>query len=154
MEIVIKNNSRILIIENGKEVSINDGDIIQYNGIYYKMVNDIVEIVKIETTFIGIVETTRSIYNSGIQGIYVKPIYIWNIMGNEWKKNINLHPPKTKYFLYPHLLVLSKFNTLPSCYYPLYFLDTCENKSLDNFINIQNTFCLSEDMFCNFCHKY
>ena len=154
MEIIIKNNNRILVKENGTEVNISDGRIIQYHGIYYKTVNDIVEIVKIETIFIGVIETCRSVYNSGIQGIYVKPLYIYDIMNSEWYKIINLNQPKTKYFLYPHLLVLSQLKTLPSCYNPLYFLDTCENKCLDDFINIQNTFCLSENRLCNFRDKF
>jgi hypothetical protein len=59
MPITIKNNSRTLIKENGTEVNINDGDIIKYNGIYYKTVNNIVKMVKIETIFIGVVETCR-----------------------------------------------------------------------------------------------
>jgi hypothetical protein len=41
--------------------------------------------------------------------------------------------PSEKYFLYPHLLML------PETYYhskPLYFLHTCENRSLSDFNNI------------------
>ena len=36
MEIIIKNNNRILVKEDGTEVNINDKDIIEYTGIYYK----------------------------------------------------------------------------------------------------------------------
>jgi len=125
--------------ENGEEVNINDGDIIQYTGIYYKKINDIVERVEIETIFIGIIETCRS-RDTHIEGIYVRPLYIWDIMNCEWYKIYIFNPPQTKYFLYPHLLILSQYNNYSSCYYPLYFLDTCENRSLDDFINIQKPF--------------
>jgi hypothetical protein len=136
MNITIKNNNRILIKENLKEVNINDGSIIQYTGIYYKEINDIVRTVQIETTFIGIVESERYRYDEGITGIYVKPLYIWSIMNGEWLKIVDLNTPHTKYFLYPHLLSLP--NKTHHCT-PLYFLDTCENKSLDDFIDIQKT---------------
>jgi len=144
MPITIKNNSRTLIKENGTEVNINDGDIIQYNGIYYKTVNDIVKMVKIETIFIGVVETCRYKFDTGIIGIYVKPLYIWDILNSEWYKIVNLQPPKTKYFLYPHLLMESEKNCYLSAYNPLYLLNTCKNKSLDKFVNIQTTFDLGE----------
>lgn len=140
MIILLKNSNRILIKENGTEVNINDGTIIEYTGIYYKTINDIVKIVKIETTFIGIVEGCRSKYDTGIEGIYLKPLYILDLMNNEWYKIVNLDPPKTKYFIYPHLLMLSQHNTYPSGYYPLYLLNTCKNESLDKFINIQKSF--------------
>lgn len=122
---IIKNANRILIKENGEEINMNDGDIIQYTGHYYKHVNDIVNMVTIETTFIGVVETCRFRYDTGIEGIYVKPSI-------------------KKYFVYPHLLMLSRHNNYPSCYYPIFSLNTCENKSLDEFINIQKTFDLCE----------
>ena len=141
---IIKNANRILIKENGEEINMNDGDIIQYTGHYYKHVNDIVKMVTIETTFIGVVETCRFRYDTGIEGIYVKPLYIWDIMNSEWYKIINLKPQIKKYFVYPHLLMLSRHNNYPSCYYPIFSLNTCENKSLDEFINIQKTFDLCE----------
>jgi len=140
MEIIIKNNNRILVKENGTKININDGDIIQYSGIYYKNINDIVKRVEIETTFIGVVETKKYKCDNGIEGIYVRPLYIWDIMNCEWYKIFVFNPPQTKYFLYPHLLILSQYNNYSSCYYPLYFLDTCENRSLDDFINIQKPF--------------
>jgi hypothetical protein len=144
--IIIKNNNRILIKENDTEVNINDGDIIQYTGNYYKTINDIVKMVKIETTFIGVVETCRSRYETGVEGIYVKPLYIWDIENSEWYKIINLNPPTTKYFLYPHLLMLSQHDCYPSCCYLIFSLNTCENKSLNEFINIQKTFDLCKDV--------
>lgn len=146
MEIIIKNNNRILVKENGIEVNINDGDIIQYTGIYYKKINDIVRCVNIETNFIGKVETYKARYNTGIMGIYVKPLYIWDMVKSEWLKIVNLNPPETKYFLYPHLLMLSQYRYCPSGYNPLYFLDTCENKSLHEFRDIENTFILCKSL--------
>lgn len=149
MKIIIDNNNRILTKENGTEVNISDGEIIQYNGIYYKTINDIVKIVKIETTFIGVVETGRYKHDTGIEGIYVKPLYIWDTMNNEWYKIINLNPPETKYFLYPHLFLLSQHNYYPLCYYPLYFLNTCENKLLNEFSNIHKVFNLCYNEYLN-----
>jgi hypothetical protein len=94
--------------------------------------------VNIETTFIGIVESCRYRYDRGVEGIYVKPLYICDIMKSEWYKIVDLEQPKTKYFVYPHLLMLRQYN-YPSCYYPLYNLQTCEKKSLNEFINIEKT---------------
>ena len=106
MEIIIKNNHRILIKNDITEVSINDKDIVQYTGVYHKIINDIVKNIEINTTFIGIVETCRSRCDTGITGIYIKPFYIWDIINSEWLKIVNLNPPKQKYFLYPYLLML------------------------------------------------
>jgi hypothetical protein len=140
MIIIIENNNRILIKDNKEKININDGSIIQYTGIYYKIINDIIEMVKIETTFIGSVECDKYIHYSGICGIYVKPLYIWDKINNEWKKIINYKPPTNKYFLYPHLLIIPTHLNYGS--YQLYFLDTCINKSLDEFINITTTITL------------
>ena len=143
MSIIIKDNNRILIKENAKEIMINDGDIIQYTGIYYKhSKNEISNLFEIKTTFIGIVVTEKS--SEVIQGIYVKPIYIWSMVGNEWMKINDYECPVTKYFLYPHLLILPEF------YYnskPLYFLHTCENKSLSDFNNITKEFSLGKSLY-------
>ena len=136
--IIIRNNNRILIKESGIEVNINDGDIIQYTGIYYKEINDIVRRVNIETTFVGVIETCRYRYDTDTTGIYVKPLYIWDIMNEKWYKIVNLNPPQTKYFLYPHLLSLSLQNDYHCS--SLYFLDSCENKSLEEFANIDTLF--------------
>ena len=57
-------------------------------------------------------------------------------MNSEWYKVVDLEIPKTKYFVYPHLLMLTQYN-YPSCYNPLYNLESCEKKSLDEFINIE-----------------
>ena len=92
---------------------------------------------KIETSFIGIVQSRKYNHDIGTFGIYVMPIYIWNITNNEWNKIINYKNPYTKYFLYPHFLVL------PNIYYhsyPLYFLHTCENHQPFDKRLIQNEF--------------
>ena len=140
MQIIIKNNKRILVKDNNQKVNINDGDIIQYTGIYYKPENNnIYNMNKIETTFIGVVESQKYKFDIGTYGIYVIPLYIWNKENSDWNKIINYTHPNTKYFLYPHLLVL------PNIYYhshTLYFLHTCLNKSLDEFKNIIKTFSL------------
>lgn len=135
MQIINRGNNRILIKDDNKEVDISDSSIIEYDGIYYKNVeNTIVNMVDIKTKFIGKVDCNRS-DETGITGIYIIPLYLFNIKNNEWNKisNREFPIPKQKYFLYPHLLML------PDKYYnykPLYFLNTCENISLDNFNNI------------------
>jgi hypothetical protein len=98
--------------------------------------------VTIETTFIGVVETFSFKHDRGFMGIYVKPLYIWDLINSEWLKINGLNKPKTKYFLYPHLLMLPQHYDCPSGYNPLYFLDTCKSTSLNEFADIQKTFIL------------
>ena len=142
MKIIVKNNYRMLIKDDGSEVNINDGTVVEYIGVYYKHIkNEIIDtIFKIETTFIGIVETQRS--SEGIiQGIYIKPLYIWSMVGSEWMKINDYKFPNQKYFLYPHLLML------PETHYhfrPLYFLHTCKNRDLSDFNNITKEFSLGK----------
>lgn len=143
MNIVENNNHRVLIKENQTEVSINDGDILQYTGIYYKQINDIVRTVEIETTFVGVVESSKYRYDSGTTGIYVKPLYIWDIVHNEWYKIVGLTIPQTKYFKYPHLLSLPNHSQHCS---PLQALNNCENKSLDDFVDVAKPFYLDNFM--------
>ena len=137
MKINFDSNNRILTKDNNEKINISDGQIIQYTGIYYKNINDIVDIVEIETTFIGVIICDRYRFDTGITGIYLEPLYIWDIQNSEWNKIIDYKPPDKKYFFYPHLLLL------PNYYYnfqPLYFLETCENKKLEDFIDITKTF--------------
>ena len=78
MEIIIKNNKHLLIKDNNELVNISDNCIIEYTGIYYKMLNDSINniIEEIETTFIGSVECKR-ISEYEINGIYINPLYIF-----------------------------------------------------------------------------
>ena len=104
----MKNGNRVLIKDNPmEEIISNDGEIIKYTGIYHKTINDIVRIVKIETTFIGKVVCEKYRHTDGILGIYVEPLFIFNIMYDEWNKIINYKQPYGNYFLYPHLLLAS-----------------------------------------------
>lgn len=128
MRILFKNGLRTLIKDCGSKINISDGQIIVYTGVYYKTINDIIKTVEFETSFAGKVRCERYDINIGTTGIYVDPLFIFNIMHNKWKK---IEKPKTannyKYFLYPHLLML------PGNFYhfrPLYTLHTVENQSL------------------------
>jgi hypothetical protein len=127
---------RILLKDNNVEVNISDCAFIQYRGIYYKQINDIIQIVEIETPFMGIVVGERSRFDRGIMGIYIKPMYIWDIMNNEWKMIVNYVPPVKKYFFYPHLLLL------PGNYHnhSIYNLETCDNREPGDFIGITKEF--------------
>ena len=133
---IIQGSDRVLIKDDSNEVIINDGDIVKYTGIYYKREKDTelqinVNIEEIETTFIGIIESHRSNIDC-ITGIYIKPLYIH--YNNEWKLIINYKEPKFKYFLYPHLLMLT--DTYYH-YHPLYFLNSIQPIStLDIFEDI------------------
>jgi len=138
MEIYYDCSKRILKKkDNNNLVNISDGDIIKYTGIYYKKIDDIIEHVEIETSFIGKIDCEKSRHDEGIMGIYVNPLYIYDIVGQKWRKIINYKLPSHKYFLYPHLLLL------PNKYYhykSIYKLKTCENVNLSDFQNITDTF--------------
>lgn len=135
MEIIIKDNKRILVQEDKTELDISNGSIIEYIGIHYKCKKDTINIYDIdefETRFIGKIDSDRG-DSKGTTGIYISPLFLWT---NEWIKIINYMPPKNKYFLYPHLLML------PDKYYhhqPLYFLHTCKPVILDRLNNIIKT---------------
>ena len=135
------NLNRVLVKDDGSEVNIDDGVVVEYTGVYYNCIkNEICDLFKTETLFVGIVETQRS-REGIIQGIYIKPIYIWSILNSEWLKINDYKPPVTKYFLYPHLLML------PEMYYhykPLYFLSSCRNIQLSDFNSITKEFSLGE----------
>ena len=143
MKIIIKNNRRLLIKDDGEEVNIENGDVVEYFGVYYNYTNnEIYNIFEKETTFVGIVETQK--FGEGIiQGIYIKPIYIWSIVNSEWLKINDYKPPVTKYFLYPHLLMLPEMN-YPNPNKYLYFLNTCRNIQLSDFNSITKEFSLSK----------
>lgn len=137
MKIVNVGSDYVLIKNNLEEVCVNVGNTIQYQGIYHKLINDIEKMVKIETTFIGIIEYHKYRHDQGTIGIYVKPLYIWNKLREQWNKIINYKQPTQKYFLYPHLLMVdNKFGQFEG----LHNLDTCESKSLDDFPCITQLF--------------
>lgn len=133
-------NSHILVKDNNEEICVNKGSTIQYTGIYYKIINDIVSVVEIETTFIGMVVEHKFRIETGILGIYVKPLYIWNKMKDGWNKIVNYKPPDTKYFYYPHLLALP--NDDLNHYHGLNFLHTCVPKNLEELHSITQGFYL------------
>jgi hypothetical protein len=140
MEIYLEKDKRVLKKDNNNLVNISDGDIISYTGIYYKKINEILDYVDIETSFIGKIECVKSRLEDGIMGFYVNPLYIYDIIGSKWRKIINYKPPRQKYFSYPHLLLL------PDKYYhykPIYKLESCKNVDLNDFSNITDTFDLN-----------
>jgi hypothetical protein len=141
MEIIDKNNRRVLLNLDKNEVDISDGVIIEYTGIYYKSRKDktnIIDIDEYECKFVGKIETSRG-DQYGTTGIYIVPLYLFDNANLEWVKIDNYKPPKKKYFLYPHLLML------PDKYYhykPLYFLHTCKPTNLDIFYHVVKTISL------------
>jgi hypothetical protein len=138
MKIVMENNIISLIKDNEEIINISEDSIVEYTGIYYKEINDIVDVVKIETSFIGRVDCVKYNQNcEGFQGIYIVPLFIWDKLKSEWKKIINYKEPHSKYFHYPHLLKLSEYIYLEN---DLDYLITCKNRSLSEFKNITNSF--------------
>ena len=139
MRIDTNNGQRILIKDNETVININDGNIITYSGIYYKIVNDIVHKAEIKTMFIGKVETHIS-DTTGFTGIYVIPLYIWNELNYEWNKIANYTHPTTKYFDYPHLLML------PNAHYygnnNLHTLNSITNAEPSLYTNVTTLFYL------------
>jgi hypothetical protein len=136
MEIIYRDNNRILVKDSKEEININDNNIISYTGVYYKTINEITRIAEVKTTFIGIIECERYRFDKGIIGVYVKPLYIWDNIYGEWKKIINYENPKKKYFYYPHLLSLHKNDD----YKELNYFHTCKNENLNDYENIEKTF--------------
>ncbi len=138
--IVDTKTNRILHQDNGDLVNINNGSIIQYTGIYYKNINEIVKMVEIRTSFIGSVDWGRTKTDTGFTGIYVKPLYIYDNIRSEWNKVVNFKPRDDPSFVYyPHLLLLPD---IYSTDFPLYFLHTCKNVKLEDYSNIYKCFSL------------
>jgi hypothetical protein len=132
MKILFNGIKRVLLQDNDKEIDISDGQIVKYEGNNYKSIFE-----KIETYFIGKVVNHRSNFEDGVTGIYLEPLYI--LIDNEWCKISNYEQPKSKYFYYPHLLML------PNIYYhhvPIYSLHTIENENLNNFSNVTKNYSL------------
>ena len=142
MQIIMKNGRRILLKEQNNEydneINIDDGDIIQYQGIYYKEIQTHAHIEQIQTMFVGKVCQYRS-DTTGFTGIYVEPLYIYDAVHNQWKKIMNYEKPNTYYFSYPHLLMLPEKEYR---HLPLYFLHTCSNVELHDFYHFTEEFYL------------
>jgi hypothetical protein len=141
MQIINRNlQQRFLIKENQPEVNISDGQIIKYLAKYYLKLNQnpIADNAEIITTFIGKVFCEKSNYQDGIQGIFIIPLYIWSNTQFKWLEIINYsNPNSSPYFHYPHLLMLPNQD---SNHYPLYYLETCENVSSNEYNNVTDTF--------------
>jgi hypothetical protein len=142
MQIENKSGIRILTKHDNEQINVSDGSIIQYTGIYYKVIKDIVNIVEIQTTFIGEVECKKYRFDEGITGVFVKPLYIFDSVKSKWCKIIDYLGPRNKYFFYPHLLSLPNYNHYSK---PLDFLNTCSNISLEEFKDVTDTFSLNID---------
>jgi hypothetical protein len=136
MHIAIRNENRILIKKDYTTVNINDDNIVQYTGIYYKNVKNPPNMIEIKTTFIGIIVADRY-EDRSVTGIYIKPLYVF--YNDVWNKIVDYPPPENKYFLYPHLLMIDNkhYN-----YRPLYFLDSVEKSSVTQFEDITQTIML------------
>lgn len=128
MKITFDLNTRTLVKDDNTTHTINDGSIVKYTGMYYQTNSGNIIPIQTETLFIGKIHCHRYRYNEGITGVYIHPLYIY--YNDKWYKIINYKDPYTKYFYYPHLLML------PNTYYnfqPLYYLHTLENISLYEF---------------------
>jgi hypothetical protein len=120
---------RTLIKDDNTMLRINDGDIVKYTGIYYQSDTNNITPKKTELPFIGKIYCEKSRYDTGITGIYINPLYVF-YEEKKWHRIINYKLPTKKYFYYPHLLMLPEsYNH----FYPLHFLHTLENISLDEF---------------------
>ena len=86
--------------------------------------------------FIGKVETYRSDSN-GITGIYVEPLYIWNELKYEWNKIANFTRPTSRYFEYPHLLMLPNTQYSGPC---LKVLESVRNTESSIYENVTTLF--------------
>ncbi len=121
MLIIDCDEARKLIKDDNTQIQIGDKQLVEYKGFHYKSYQN--GFLSMCTKFIGLVECPK-IKNYETVGIYIKPMYV--LSDNQWYKIINYIEPTTKYFLYPHLLLL------PDEYYnykPLYTLHTVKNIS-------------------------
>jgi len=121
MEIVEIAQNRILKKSDGTEVNINDGQIIKYTGLHYS------NAITPEAEFVGKIVCCRWSVHEGFSGIFVEPLYIKKY-GETWAEFKEYTEPETKYFIYPHFLLV------PSKYYPhgLNYLHTVISFSLNN----------------------
>ena len=89
------------VIEPNK-IDISDGELVKYTALYYPDKTDLIQ-KQVETQFIGKIHGHHWHYQYGYTGIYIEPEYIY--IDDQWKTISNYTYPKTKYFVYPHLLV-------------------------------------------------
>jgi hypothetical protein len=95
MQFKFINNQRILIKSNNEEIKVNDNDVVEYIGIFYKINNNLYDMEESEKKFIGKVETDRG-DGTGITGIYIQPLFIFDQIDNEWLKISNYSFPLHK----------------------------------------------------------
>ena len=134
-----------LIKTDNTMVNVNDGEIIKYQGIFYKKKQDSTYAYCLDETptdFIGKVFCMKYYCYSGIVGIYVVPLYMF--LNGKWNKITNFTHPLGKYFLYPHLL------TLPNSGYfkRIESLDTVESVNLPEFEKNMNYGEIELDLGC------
>ena len=135
MRIEEKLGRRVLIKDDNEQVDVSDGSLIEYQGIYHKVLNDIVRIVEVPTRFIGKIRTIRYRHYEGITGLFVQPLYIFDNIKYKWLKIIDYKEPTTKYFFYPHFLDVGNRH-----------LATCENADLNIVRDVTDTFSLNLDL--------
>ena len=88
----------ILFKENGEQVNVKENSIVEYVGREKWTMNT--------KKFIGKVVCHKTVAEECI-GIYIEPMFIEGEGENkDWKKITDYVEPMTKYFDYPHLLVL------------------------------------------------
>ena len=114
MEITESHEKRFLSIPGKPQINISDGAIVKYIGYYW---TDFGKYEKTDCEFVGevvCVKVTQYTYN----GIYIKPLY--KKSGTSWKKFTEYEEPTSKYFVYPHLLILPDTTAV----FGIYNLDT------------------------------
>jgi len=114
MEITEANEKRFLSIPGKHQIDISDRAIVKYMGNYW---TDFGKYEKTECEFVGEVVCVK-VTNYEYTGIYIKPLY--KKSGKSWKKFTEYEEPTSKYFVYPHLLILP--DTTAAC--GIYNLDT------------------------------
>jgi len=89
-----KDQSRILIREDGVNVPVGDGQLVEYRADYYEESNE-------NCFFVGRVECPR-ISSYETVGIYIMPLYLFT--NDKWYK-IQLTGTQCRKVRYPHLLM-------------------------------------------------
>ena len=100
MEITEAYEKRFLSIPGKSQIDISDKAIVKYIGYYW---TDFGKYEKTECEFVGEVVCVK-VTNYTCIGIYIKPLY--KKSGASWEKFTEYEEPTSKYFVYPHLLIL------------------------------------------------